>query len=263
MLDHGIRLVPLGPMAVRGDDPALAIPAELRAKFPKESENHWLDDDGTWGASVEELVTVEEGKRSVERPRHRLHWLDGDTVRVAKELVVWTYVAFLRDRGIAVLACDLGELWSMDLPDGSMSRLAIHGVDVDERTRWGGVHALGEGRSCLRIGGYPSRYLVLALEGDTLRFVYDFDLSGDATVVRGRVLVGGADPFEILWLGPDRAKRVAQVAEFGGAMFSTLGGVARLYSREDGGWEVRGIDDALEAIDAGRVRLEDYVGPSK
>jgi hypothetical protein len=150
-LDHGIRLVPLGPMAVSGDDPALAIPAELRSKFPKESENHWLDSDGTWRASVEELVTVKESKRNVKRPRHRFHWLEGDTVRVAKELIVWKYVAFVRERGVAVFGCDLGELWAMDLADGAMKRLAIHGVDVDERTRWGGVHALREGRLCVAI----------------------------------------------------------------------------------------------------------------
>jgi hypothetical protein len=183
-------------------------------------------------------------------------------VRVAKELVVWKYVAFLRERGIAVFACDLGELWAMSLSDGSMTRLEIHGVEVDERTRWGGVHALRDGRVCVSISGYPSRYMVLALEEGALRFVYDFQLFGAATVVRGRVLVGGAGPLEVLSLGSQLPLRIAKVDALGGGTFATLGGVARFYGREAGGWEVRGIDGALETIDAGRLHLDDYVGPT-
>ena len=52
-----------------------------------------------------------------------------------------------------------------------------------QATRWGGVHALCEGRLCAAISGYPSGYMVFAFDENALRFVYEFNLFGSATVV--------------------------------------------------------------------------------
>lgn len=254
----GISLVHLGSAQSAGDDPDLRIPEAMRAKFPPKCENHWRAGDGTWRASIEELVKVNEGKLRVERPRHRLHWLAGDTVRVAKELLVWKDVAFVHERSVAVLACDLGELWQMSLDDGSMRRLEIRGMDVDERTRWGSIHAVRGGRICVAVSGYPSRYAVFAIEEGALRFVYDFQLFGAATVVRGRVLVGGAKAIEILLLGDAQAARLARADGVGGGSFATIEGIARSYGQKHGSWEARGIDGALAAVDAAALSPPPY-----
>jgi hypothetical protein len=67
-LGPSVRLRKVGDFPRASKDPEMKVPSEVSAKFPGKAENFKCGPEGTWYATVEELITVlEDGRRSSAR----------------------------------------------------------------------------------------------------------------------------------------------------------------------------------------------------
>lgn len=233
-LGPSVRLRKVGDFARASKDPEMKVPPDITSKFPSKAENFKCGPEGTWYATVEELVAVVEDKKKVQRPRHRIHWLTaaGD-VRAAKELPVFHEAAF--DDDVALLTADRGELLQLSLEDGSVSVLPLKGQTFDAEARLYEIFLLQDERVVI----HESDNLILAKrtkEGLEQQAVVPFE--GAFTVLAGRFLVGGTESVRLLDLATNEPREIASTTQIGVGMMWGVGKKVRTYSREDGAWEI-------------------------
>lgn len=233
-LGPSVRLRKVGDFPRASKDPEMKVPSEVSAKFPGKAETFKCGPEGTWYATVEELITVLEDGKKVKRPRHRIHWLTGSgEVRVAKELPVFHEAAF--DADVAFLTADRGELMRLSLDDGSVTVVPLAGQTFDDEARLYEIFLLRDNRVVF----HESDNLILATrtsKGLDQRAVHPFE--GAFTVLDGRLLVGGTDSVRVLDLTTDTPREIASTTKVGVGMIWSIGKKVRTYSREDGTWEI-------------------------
>jgi hypothetical protein len=235
-LGPNVRLEKVSDFPRAAKDPNTKPPADIAARFPANAENVRCDPSGTWYATVEELVTVLEGKKKVQRPRHRIHWLDGTgTVRVAKDLEVFHELAF-KDN-VALLTGDRGKLLQLSLEDGTIGTLAVTGHTFDDEARLYEIFIL-EGDRVVVHEREQELVLIGKYRAKGLEQVNTFAFKGAFTVVGGRFLVGGGKTVCAFDLAADPVE-VGASSEIGVANFWGCGDKVRLYSGKTGAWDIK------------------------
>ena len=233
-LGPNVRLEKVGDFKRASKDPAMKPPVEITSKFPAGAENFKCGPEGTWYATVEELVPVHEGKTKVKRPRHRIHWLTkGGEVRVASDLPVFHEAAF--DDEVALLTADRGKIMQLSLETGAVSVLPLAGQTFDDEARLFEIFLLEDNRVVI----HESDNLIVAKrtkKGLEQRAV--FPVEGAFTVLGARLLVGGTDSVRVLDLATDSPREVASTTQIGIGMLWGIGNKIRTYSSEDGAWEI-------------------------
>jgi hypothetical protein len=233
-LGPNVRLQKVGDFNRAGKDPEMKPPIAITSKFPAKAENFKCGPEGTWYATVEELVLVKEGTTAVKRPRDRIHWLSkASELRVATELPVFHEVAF--DDEVALLTADRGELLQMSLESGTISALPLEGQTFSEEARLYEIFLLQDDRVVI----HESDNLILAKrtkKGLEQRTVFPFE--GAFTVLNSRYLVGGTDGVQLLDLATDSPREIASTTQIGVGTIWRIGEKVRTYSSEDGAWEI-------------------------
>ena len=210
-------------------------PPDIAVKFPANAENIRCDPNGTWYATCEELVSVLEDKEQVERPRHRIHWLDGaGQLRVARDLEVFHELAFKED--IALLTGDRGKLLQLSLSDGSIAPLPIAGHRFDDDARLYEIF-LVEGQRVVVHERAQGTVILATWNAKGLEHLKTFAFKGIFTVVNGRFLVGGAKTVCAFDLA-SAPTEVGASSEIGVTNVWSSGDKARLYSGKTGAWDI-------------------------
>jgi hypothetical protein len=236
-LGPDVRLVKVGDWARARKDPELQPPRDITGRFPPKSENFKCGPEGTWYATVEELVLVKEGNKKVKRPRHRIHWLSASgELRVAQALPLVHHVAF--ETEIALLTCDRGQLEQLRLSDGAVTPLPLAGHTFRDEARLWEIYLL-EGERVVIRESLDNALVIAKRTADGLVFLARHTFQGAFTVVGKRFLVGGGKSVHVLDLAGDTPREVASTGEVGVGMIWGYGPKVRIYSREAGTWEIR------------------------
>ena len=234
-LGPNVRLEKAGEFARAAKDPDAKPPPDIVAKFPAKAENHRCDPSGTWYATIEELVPVVEGKKKVNRPRHRIHWLDASGLRIAKDLEVFHAAAW--NERVALLTGDRGKLLQLSLEDGGISALPVTGHTFDDEARLQEIFFLEGDR--VVVHEREQEIVLLAKWTPTgLQSLKTFPFEGAFTVVGRRYLVGGAKSVRAFDLAADPVE-VGTSSDTGVGMLWRCGDKARLYSSKTGAWDVK------------------------
>lgn len=235
-LGPNVRLQKVGDFSRAGMDPEMKPPIEVTSKFPPKAENFKCGPEGTWYATVEELVLVNEGRAKVKRPRHRIHWLTADKeLRVAKDLPLFLGIAF--DRSVALLTADRGALLQLSLEQGAISSLAIEGYTFSDEARLLEIFLLEGERVILREA--LTKTVVLAKQTERgLVHLMNFAFPGTFTVMNKRYLVGGAKSVTAIDLATDIPREMGTTTEVGVGMIWGVGSNVRIYSNPKGAWQI-------------------------
>lgn len=234
-LGPNVRLEKVSDFPRAAKDPNTKPPADIAAKFPDNAENVRCDPNGTWYATVEELVTVIEGNKNVERPRHRIHWLDGaGKLRVARDVEVFHELAF-KDN-VALLTGDRGKLLQLSLEDGRIASLPIAGHTFDDEARLYEIFIVKEERVVIH---ERDQGIVLLAKWSArgLEHQQTFAFKGTFTVANGRFLVGGAKTVCAFDLASEPTE-VGASGEIGVTNIWGCADKARLYSGKTGAWDI-------------------------
>lgn len=214
----------------------METPASITSKFPPKAENFKCGPEGTWYATVEELVLVKERSKKVKRPRHRIHWRAASgELRVVDALPVFHEIAF--DQSVALLTADRGELLQLSLEHGAIAPLPLEGYSFDEKARLWEIFLLDGQRVVIREAMNDT--IVLAKQTSTgLVFLAEFPFEGAFTVMGKRFLVGGAKTVRVLDLATNTPLDMGMTTEVGVGMIWGVGENVRIYSREAGAWQI-------------------------
>lgn len=235
-LGPNVRLQKVGDFSRAVMDPEMKPPIEVTSKFPPKAENFKCGPEGTWYATVEELVLVKEGRAKVKRPRHRIHWLTADEeLRVVKDLPVFLGIAF--DRTVALLTADRGALLQLSLEERSISPLAIEGYTFTDEARLWEIFLLEGERVILREALTKTAVLAKQTERGLVHLT-NFAFPGTFTVMNKRYLVGGAKSVTAIDLATDTPREMGTTTEVGVGMIWGFGSNVRIYSNPAGAWQI-------------------------
>lgn len=248
-LGPNVRLQKVGDFPRAAKDPNTTPPADIAGRFPANAENLRCDPRGTWYGTVLELVTVSEGGKKVERPRHRVHWISANgKVQVAKDLEVFHEIAFMER--VALLTGDLGKLLQLSLEDGCITELPLAGHTFDDKARLYEIFIV-QGERVVVYERDTGTVLVAKHGAKGLEHVTTFPFKGTFTVVNGRFLVGGGKTVCALDLASDPVE-VGASSEIGVTNIWSCAGKARLYSGKMGAWDIHvSIDSRTQSSSSG------------
>lgn len=230
-----VQLSKVGDFARAAKDPSSKAPAEVAARFPARAENLRRDARGTWHATVEEEVTVEEDGRPVKRPRHRIHWQSpGQEVRVAADVEVFHEIAFADD--VALLTGDRGALWQLSLDDGRLARLPLVGHRFDDEARLYEISFVAGDRVVIS-EREQGCVIVARWSRAGLQHLATFPFKGAFAVVADRFLVGGAKSVHVYDLAAEPVE-VGATTAIGVTNLWRCADEVRLYAGKGGAWRI-------------------------